>query len=101
MIVEEKSVEVMGDEGDSIQAKLMLIERDGTRNLVLYWYFWDQYVVATRAQATLARLRLAGSRQWPPVVKVLLDAPVGPSEERTREQLIEFAGEVRRWSKDL
>jgi hypothetical protein len=80
---------------------VMVTERDGARNLVLYWYFWDQYVVATRTEATLTRLRFAGRRQWPPVVKVLLDAPVGPKEELTREHLIEFAGAVRRWSKDL
>ena len=100
-IVNEEQIEVADEGGNPIKAQLMETERDGARNLVLYWYFWDQYVVTTRWQATLVRLRLSGNRQWPPVVKVLLDAPVTGSSDATRKQLLMFATSVHQWTKDL
>lgn len=99
-IIDETPVTV-GEGDDQITARLLVTEREGQRTLVLYWYFWDSYVVATRWEATTVRLRLSGRREWPPVVKILLDAPVTGSEDETRERLVEFAGHVRAWTKDL
>ncbi len=89
------------DDADPFQAELLLVEREGGRSLVLYWYRWDSQICTTRTQACMARLKMIGSHEWPPVVKVLLDTPCIPSETAALESLRNFAAEVRTWTRDL
>jgi EpsI family protein len=99
-IVADNPVTV-GAKDDSITARLMTIERENVRSYVLYWYFWDDNVCTTRSQATMARLRMVGRSQWPPVVKVLLEIPTsGPSDD-AEKSLTDFAAVVHEWTKSL
>ena len=98
-ILRRETIEV--DDADPFQAELLLVEREGGRSLVLYWYRWDEQICTTRTQACMARLKMIGSQEWPPVVKVLLDTPCIPSETAALESLRNFAAEVRKWTRDL
>ncbi len=98
-IVRRESIEI--GEKDPIQAELMVVERNGLRSLALYWYAWNDIVCTTRTQACMARLKMIGSSQWPPVVKVLLDTPCVPSESQALEDLKRFAVLVREETKGL
>jgi len=82
-------------------ARLLTVEKEDTRSLVLYWYCWDNYVCTTRSEAIMTRLKLAGRSQWPPVVKVLIEMPLGKTPDATPELLADFAAKVREATDNL
>ncbi len=98
-IISRQPIEIAAPE--PIKAELMVVERGGVRTLALYWYSWNEVVCTTRVEACLARLKMVGSSQWPPVVKVLLDTPCIPSQDEALQRLTQFAVEVRELTKDL
>ncbi len=98
-IIRQEEVEIGSTE--PITASLLVVERQGVQSLVLYWYCWDKLVCTTRGEACLARLKMIGSREWPPVVKVLLDSPVGPSESEALTSVTELAAHIRELTRDL
>lgn len=89
------------DEVDPMVAELMIVENRGVRTLVLYWYAWDEVVCTTRGQACLARLGMIGSREWPPVIKVMLSTRAIPNESDAKEALLDFASQIRQLTKEL
>ncbi|MHB0956077.1 MAG: exosortase-associated EpsI family protein [Pirellulaceae bacterium] len=99
-IVDSRFVSVGKDE-PPVEARLLTIDRDGMKSLVLYWYRWDDKVCTTRSQATLARLALVGESAWPPVVKVMLETQCGLSADDALRSLTSFAAEVHDWTKTL
>ncbi len=86
---------------DPITASMLTVDREGSRSYVLYWYFWDDKVCTTRSQATMARLRMVGRQEWPPVVKVLLETPIGGPSTDAAKTLTDFAAVVHDWTKSL
>lgn len=92
---------VMIGESDPVEAELMVFEFKQARSMVLYWYAWDDVVCTTRGDACLARLKMIGSRQWPPVVKVMLDTITVPNETEAKEALVDLGNEIRELTKDL
>lgn len=88
-------------DGMSRPARVLTVDRDGSRSLVLYWYCWDEDICTTRGEAVMARLKRVGRSQWPPLVKVLLEMPLGRSPDASLELLTGFAGRVREETKDL
>jgi len=102
-IVSREPVTLSSSDGsDPIEAELMVFDFKNIRSMVLYWYAWDDLVCTTRGEACLARLKMIGSRQWPPVVKVMLDtAIVSNDETKAKESLIELGTQIRELTKDL
>ncbi len=98
-ILSREPIEI--DSQDPIQAELMVVQRGSVRSLVLYWYCWNDIVCTTRTEACLARLKMVGSSEWPPVVKVLLDTPCLPTQDDALKRLTEFAAQIREYTKDL
>lgn len=101
-IISRKPIEVTGADGaESMVAELMIVENRGVRTLVLYWYAWEELVCTTRGQACMARLKMIGSREWPPVVKVMLSTQGIPNESDATEVLKEFASQIREITREL
>lgn len=103
-IIRSESVSVGGSniESDPIDAELLVVENSqGVRSLVLYWYAWNDQICRTRWQACVARLKMIGSREWPPVVKVMLDTPAMPNEEESQAAITELATKIRELTKPL
>ncbi len=98
-IVHREPIVVEGPE--PITAELLVVKKNGAQSLVLYWYAWDKVVCTTRGQACLARLKMIGSREWPPVVKVMLDTSTFPNESDARDALQGFASQIRESTKGL
>ncbi len=92
-VVAQRSITIPAQ--SPIKAQLLTVEREGVRSYVVYWYSWEDKVCATRPQAMLARLKLAGRSQWPPLVKVLLETPVGSSPDEALQAITDFAAHVR------
>ncbi len=82
-------------------AQLLTVDREGVKSYVVYWYSWDNIICTTRSQAILVRLKLAGRSQWPPLVKILLEARIGGSADETLRALTDFAAHVRNETADL
>lgn len=101
-ILSREPITVNGvNEVDPMVAELMIVESRGVRTLVLYWYAWDEVVCTTRGQACMARLKMIGSREWPPVVKVMLSTQAIPNESDAKEALLDFASQIRELTKEL
>ncbi len=82
-------------------AKILTVENKGMRSLVLYWYAWEDRICTTRWDATKARLSMLGSREWPPVIKVMLETPAAPSQEEAMEAITDFAAKIREMTRSL
>lgn len=88
-------------ESDPIEAEILTVDRQGGRSLVLYWYQWNEQVVTTRGEACIARLKMVGQREWPPVVKVMLDTPSVSNDNGAKQLLLDLATEMRKETKGL
>lgn len=86
---------------DPVEAEILFVEHSGYEAAILYWYGWEELVCTTRGQACLARLKMIGRRDWPPVVKVMLDTPSGGNELQAIEDLKDLGSEIREWTKTL
>jgi len=87
---------------DQAKAEVLIVQNaKGVESLVLYWYCWDDQVCTTRWEACMTRLKQIGSREWPPVVKVMMDTPSVPNRSEALAVLRQFAGEIRNRTIDL
>lgn len=82
-------------EADPIEAEILTVEHQGMQSLVLYWYQWNEQVCTTRWDACVARLKMIGRREWPPVVKVMLDTASISDHNEAKQTLKELAQEIR------
>ncbi len=100
-VADSQPIEIGEDGEEKVNARILTMTRDGVSLYVLYWYRWDRFVVTTRWEATMARLKLIGQPEWPPVIKVMIETPVGGDAEKAREGLVSFAGKVNHWTKEM
>jgi exosortase D (VPLPA-CTERM-specific) len=69
----------------------VLIEREGDRQLILYWYQERGRIIASEYMAKLYLIADAVTRNRTDGALVRLSAPITASEEVTLEQMLEFA----------
>lgn len=84
---------------NEIQARLLLVERDGVRARVLFWYRMGDQIFVDRDSFKTARRAFFGRYQWPAPVKVLIHIPEDAAEE-SMKQVSELAGSVDTWIKE-
>jgi hypothetical protein len=99
-IADSQPIEISDGE-DKVNARVLTMKRDGIELYVLYWYRWDRFVCTTRWEAVLARLKLIGQPEWPPVIKVMIETPVGPIPSDSLKALVTFAGDVNKSTKQM
>jgi hypothetical protein len=99
-IADSQPIEI-GEGDNKVNARVLTMTRDGVNIYVLYWYRWDRFAVTTRWEATMARLKLIGQPEWPPVIKVMLETPYGAEPQRSLEALCLFAAGVNKRTKGM
>jgi hypothetical protein len=92
-ILDSQPVEI-GQGADAVNARMLKLRRDDQEVFVLYWYRWDRFVCTTRWEAVMARLKLIGQSEWPPVIKVMIETPVVADSGLTQQTLLDFAAKV-------
>jgi len=83
-------------EGKTIGVKLITWTRERRRVMTLYWYQLGDEMVFDRGDLAWARLKLWRESTWPPLVKVLMEAPAFSPADAQRD-LTELAQQVYRW----
>lgn len=106
-LVKEKEDELKMPDGSTVPVGIMLMENQGQRILVLYWYQLDVFphndnveIALDHPQQRKLRWKLHGQKTWPPLVKVLLQTPA-PEEQSAERRIKEFAARVYGWTKYL
>lgn len=100
--IADSQVKEIGElDDEKVTARVLTMTRDEQKLFVLYWYRWDRFAVTTRWEATVARLSLIGQPEWPPVIKVMIETPVGGDAQKSLDELVAFAGKVNHWTKDM
>jgi EpsI family protein len=77
--------------GEPATINRVLIEREGDRQLILYWYQERGRIIANEYMAKLYLITDAVTRNRTDGALVRLSAPITASEEVTLEQMLEFA----------
>ena len=115
-VVEEKTVQLKLDDDSSIRkldddpsirVASMVVESDGQESLVYYWYQLDAFrennnveILLNHVEQRKLRLELRGQDTWPPLIKVLLQTPIGKGgREKAEKRMKEFAARVYQWTK--
>src|SRR5262249_2785230 len=81
--------------------RLLLVEREGARSTVVYWYQLGADVAADRDD--LRRILQKFRREktsWPPMVKVLIQSPVVLSEADANSDCRVLGAAIYKWVKD-
>ncbi len=83
-------------EGQTFPAKLLTFERDGRQTMVLYWFQMGDRFFFDRVRHRMLRREVCwGNREWPPLVKVMLESP--RMGKRSENQLQEVAKQIFSW----
>jgi hypothetical protein len=78
--------------------RLMIVEREGVRLCLAYWYQLGPEVAASREEHRKIMLKLRkDSKPWPPLVKVLVQVPIDPNEESARETAEDLGFLIYNW----
>ena len=87
-------------ESDSRRCPRFLhLGREGSQLFVMYWYELNGEVFTTRDTMRTAMWDLRGTREWPPVIKVLLQVSA-PNAADAKKQLVDLARPLRSWLDD-
>jgi EpsI family protein len=87
-------------EAPGLRATLLVAAQKGQRIQVLYWYQLGDRAYSDRDGARGARRQLWGEKTWPPLIKVMLQAPAD-DPARLDKGLADFAHRVFDWTKAL
>lgn len=86
--------------GETFPCQLLTFERDGRRIHVLYWFqMGDEFFFDRIRHRNLRRQVCWGNREWPPLVKVMLESPAS-STKRAEDHLRSVAGRIYAWMQD-
>jgi len=83
-------------EGKTVRVKLITWTRRRERVMTLYWYQLGDELVFDRGDLAWARMKLWRQSTWPPLLKVLMEAPAFSPADAQRD-LTELAQRVYRW----
>ena len=98
-VVSEDNVPLRLVDGSSPSVRLLLMEREGQRVAVLYWYHsGDRQVGNYWIRRTSWNLR--GQQEGPPLVKVMLQAPAS-DPAKARAHLVSIAAPLFEWTRGL
>ena len=100
-ILKQEDLAVGDSQTGTAHARLFVAEQNGQNILVLYWYQFGESTFVDRDGFREARREFWGKDKWPPVIKVMLQAPAVPDKKEAQARLSEFAADVWAWTKDV
>jgi EpsI family protein len=84
----------------TVQAQVFRAQRQGEELQVLYWYRLGNVYFKNRDEARLARRELWGKKEWPPLIKVLIQSQeTGVGDPQPG--MDEIARAIDEWTKGL
>lgn len=98
-IVTEQTVQVTSPSG-SWPICLLLLDRDGERCVVGYWYQVGDVSFNTATEARRVHRELWGKKKWPATIKFMLQIP-GQDTESVLPTMEEFSKIIYEWSSKL
>ncbi|WP_397570701.1 exosortase C-terminal domain/associated protein EpsI [Schlesneria sp. T3-172] len=98
-IVTERTVQCTAPSG-SWPMCVLLLDRDGERCVVGYWYQIGHATFNTASEARSVHRDLWGKKKWPATIKFMLQTP-GHDLDVVLPTLEEFAKNVYQWSTEL
>ena len=98
--IEQKDVDIEIPNEPAISARAITYDMEGRRILVMFWYQLDDQIFRDNAGLEEARRALRERKEWPAILKVLLQTSVN-NPERAEARLVEFASTLYKWTKDL
>lgn len=97
-IIGERAAEISTPSG-RLALNLLLVERDRNRSVVAYWYQIGNSTYTTSADAKRIQRNLWGKKQWPALIKVMLDTPA-QDIDTALPRIESFATSVFMWTQD-
>ncbi|MBN1912281.1 MAG: EpsI family protein [Pirellulales bacterium] len=95
----ERVVELPNSDGCRVD--LVEFSKKKRTNLVAFWYqFGDQVFLNDEELSEAQRAYRGVGESWPSIIKVLLDSSQ-PHPKQFEPEFLEFASQIRMWSKDL
>ncbi|HBO44592.1 MAG TPA: EpsI family protein, partial [Planctomycetaceae bacterium] len=73
--------------------RLVTFEKEGRRSLVAFWYQFAEHSVFDEIGMREAKLDLRGNKNWPSLIKVLIDIDAS-NREQAKKHVVEFASLV-------
>ena len=95
-VEEGARVELQVADNSSIPVSLTTWKREGERILVMYWYQLGEHVVFDRWDLGKVRLKMAGGKTWPALIKVLMQTSA-PDLEEAEVRMRGLAAHVHNW----
>ena len=90
-----KDVDVPTADGETFPARLLSFKRDGRRIQVLYWFQLGDNVFLDRLEHRLLRRTVCwGQREWPPLMKFMLETP-DKGLERGQDALVSLSTKLQ------
>ncbi len=96
-IAEQRAVEVVPGEPP---ACLLIVELEGRRSAILFWYRLGEHVMYDHDGFRQARWTFRGKKTWPPMVKVMLST-AAPDVDKAEERLLRVARPIYRWTRGI
>ena len=98
-ILEERTVNLASSE-EKLPICVLLLERDGERCVVGFWYQMGESVFTTTQKARLLHRQYWGKKKWPATMKFMLQTP-SQGIDAAIPRIEEFALIVYQWSMEL
>jgi EpsI family protein len=92
--LDEARVPLDPSDPESILVDTSIWEREGQKILVVYWYELGEHVLYGRLDLGAVRFAMRNEREWPALVKVMLQTPMDQSEQRPRELALDVGRRV-------
>ncbi len=96
-MLDERRVVISGAGDSAVEASLSTWQLSGRKVRVLYWFQWGEYTFFDRLDLGAVRVRMRGLKQWPAVIKVLLETPATDDEEADERRLVELGKHTFGW----
>ncbi len=93
-VVEREKSKIEAPGAAPVSARRMVYEQDRQQVQILFWYQLGERSFVDRDSYRDARQAYFGRRQWPPAIKVLLQAPTAA---RNEPALLDVAEQIRVW----
>jgi hypothetical protein len=92
-------IELKGSNGSRFEAQLMTGTMDQQPVYVLYWYRAGRVIAMENKELRDIRRTYRGEKNWPPLVKVMLDIR-GTDETTARRLLTDFGQQILAWTSE-
>ena len=97
---EPDEIEVPGMPSKKLKALFVVFEREGRREMVMFWYQFGDITLYDTEGLQKAQGELRDCEQWPSLIKVLLQTNASNTEQ-AKKRLIDFSTQLYTWTSKM